>query len=898
MHALIQNPLGFKVEILEKFIQGLNNPAQVISWVLSLKPFLTEWQYFQNIAPAELESVVRYWCRELLANTENPELWIPQWIQLGQSAQKYGFLPEFVGRIRTRLLALLREDYGTEWSLEIRNSWLEFLNVIFHTLLKTYQLEPSPKEHSNKFKIVETPDARHEHHPVSNLLNPKESSMTETIDMANDLNALRAAVDNSSVNIMMCDRDLRITYVSKTARSMFKTHLKAFQTRFRDFHPDKLIGRSIDDFHQDPSRQRSLLGNPSNLPYSTEIDVMHLIFRLSVNAIIDGQGNYIGATLEWKDISKERSKEQEAARLSCMIEESTTNFMVCDTDFKITYCNPSVLKMMRQYTHIFKSLFPGFDVDKLIGRNLDEFHKNPAHQRSILGNPRNLPYKTEISVGGLAFGLNAMALRDKDGNHIGNGVEWVDYNERAIYKKEINRLLNAVTQGQLHDRGNVAEMPEAYKPMITNINQIIEAIVEPIGEIREKLAHIARGDVNAYVTGEYKGDHAMLKNALNTTLDSLRELSTSAETISEGDLTVNIIPKSDVDAMGNAILKIVDGLNDMLGQIQQASIEIAEGSRQIADSSQALAQGATEQAASVEQISASIAEMSSQTEQNAQNADQANKLAKVARESAEVGDQQMKEMTVAMAAIDDSSQNISKIIKVIDEIAFQTNLLALNAAVEAARAGTHGKGFAVVANEVRNLAARSAQAAKETTEMIGDSIKKVRRGIEIADKTADALTEIVNSITKVRDLVSEITAASREQASGISQINQGLNQIEQVTQQNSASSEQSAAAAEELSGQSIQLKEQLSRFRLKEKKVNYDLPMNIPPEMMQAFQQYLAQTGGGRPPAAAPKPVIPAPAAPRPNPTPKPANLPPASKGKKIHPSQVIQLDDDEFGKY
>ncbi len=297
----------------------------------------------------------------------------------------------------------------------------------------------------------------------------------------------------------------------------------------------------------------------------------------------------------------------------------------------------------------------------------------------------------------------------------------------------------------------------------------------------------------------------------------LNKLVAVSKRIADGDLdvTVDIHTKDEVGVLAQAFRAMTENMNDAMSNINTASEQVASGARQVSDSSMALSQGATEQASSIEELTASIEEISTQTKQNANNANQANELAENAKVNAMQGNSQMKDMLKAMDEINDSSSNINKIIKVIDEIAFQTNILALNAAVEAARAGQHGKGFAVVAEEVRNLAARSANAAKETTDMIEGSIKKVEGGTKIANETAQALGRIVEGVAKVANLVSDIAIASNEQAASISQINQGIMQVSQVVQSNSSTSEEGAAASEELSSQAELLKEQVSRFKLK-----------------------------------------------------------------------------------
>lgn len=297
----------------------------------------------------------------------------------------------------------------------------------------------------------------------------------------------------------------------------------------------------------------------------------------------------------------------------------------------------------------------------------------------------------------------------------------------------------------------------------------------------------------------------------------LRRMVDAADEIANGNLNVDVRVDSrdEVGELGIAFEKMTNHINDIMTNIDSAAEQVTAGSKQIADSSMGLAQGATEQASSIEQLTASIEEISSQTRLNADHASQANELAELTKEEAIKGNNEMKLMLQSMEEINESSANISKIIKVIDEIAFQTNILALNAAVEAARARQHGKGFAVVAEEVRNLAARSADAAKETTRMIEGSIKKVDHGTKIATKTAEALNKIVDDVAKVSDIVGNIADASNEQAIGISQINQGIMQVSEVVQTNSATSEESAAASEELSSQAELLREQAERFTLK-----------------------------------------------------------------------------------
>jgi methyl-accepting chemotaxis protein len=334
------------------------------------------------------------------------------------------------------------------------------------------------------------------------------------------------------------------------------------------------------------------------------------------------------------------------------------------------------------------------------------------------------------------------------------------------------------------------------------------------------ISRLADGDLDSFtadlvIDETTKDELHLLARSFTSLVNNTRYKVEDARSIAEGDLTTYLHVISDRDVLGNALLDMIHNLHRVVSAISAAADQVASGAALVADSSFALSQGATVQASSIQQLTASLAEIGSQTNENAKNADRANELAQKTKEFAAEGNEHMQEMLRAMEDINTSSANISKIIKVIDDIAFQTNILALNAAVEAARAGQNGKGFAVVAEEVRNLAARSANAARETADLIEGSMDKVAVGTKIAANTAEALANIVEQIDRAADLISSIAVASGQQAAAIEQVNSGIQQVSQVVQTNAATSQESAAAAEELSSQAAQLKEAISVFKLR-----------------------------------------------------------------------------------
>jgi methyl-accepting chemotaxis protein len=340
---------------------------------------------------------------------------------------------------------------------------------------------------------------------------------------------------------------------------------------------------------------------------------------------------------------------------------------------------------------------------------------------------------------------------------------------------ETKLLTESARNGVLTQRGNAANLEGAYSELISGVNQTLDAIIAPVTEASEVLERMAGGDLTSRMEAEYRGDYARIAQALNTAAMNL-----------DGGLT----------------------------QVARSAEQVASAANSIAGGSQSLAQGASEQASALEEVASSLQEMTSMTRRNASSAKEARALAEGARVIAERGVDSMGRLSGAIDRIKGSANETAKIVKTIDEIAFQTNLLALNAAVEAARAGEAGKGFAVVAEEVRNLAMRSAGAARTTADLIEESVKNADSGVQLNQEVLHNLTEINAQVGKVREVTVEIATASDQQSQGIVQITAAVDQMNQVTQQNAANSEESAAAADELSGQAAGLRELVARYRL------------------------------------------------------------------------------------
>ncbi|MGC9491295.1 aerotaxis transducer Aer2 [Vibrio genomosp. F10] len=594
---------------------------------------------------------------------------------------------------------------------------------------------------------------------VGNTLEWKD--VTEKLAREHDIARLQTAVGQAQTAMLMIDRDLLITYANDATINLFSSIESEMRKVWPGFTASKewLMNRCIDEFHANPAHQRQLLSNPANLPHKADIQVADVKIELNVAAITDANGEYIGNTLEWANVTEERAKEQQIGRLASAVEGMTTNLMMADKEGVIRDVNPALMALLRSREVELTEALPNFDINNLVGANIDVFHKKPAHQRHIISNPDALPFTSNIAVGGLEFTLTCIAMRDTQGNYIGPALQWEDITELQDGQRQVEALIKKAIVGDLNDRIDTSVYSGFMKELGDGVNSLLDTLVTPLGECIQVMSGVADGNLNSSMSNDFDGEFGRLANAVNTSIVNLR---------------------------------------NMTEKITTSSARVATASSEIAEGNDDLSQRVESQAANLEETAASMEQMTATVRQNADNAKGANELADDAARKASKGGDVVGQAVTAMSGINNASKKIADIIGVIDEIAFQTNLLALNAAVEAARAGEQGRGFAVVAGEVRNLAQRSAAAAKEIKGLINDSVEKVDEGSRLVDESGETLKEIVDAVAKVTELIAQIAASSIEQSTGIDEINRAVATMDEMTQQNASLVEETSAASQSL----------------------------------------------------------------------------------------------------
>lgn len=535
--------------------------------------------------------------------------------------------------------------------------------------------------------------------------------------------------------------------------------------------------------------------------------------------------------------------------------------MVADPNLIIRYVNEGAYKMFEAIEEDIRKDLPHFSARDVVGKSIDVFHKNPSYQRHLMQDMAN-PHDGKFHIGGKDLSFRAAPQFDNDGRLICICVEWQDRTAAIERKRQIEVLIEDLRDmAQAHEDGLISRFLEPekfdldYAFLAGRVNQMVKGHIETKKKIIKCAEAYAAGDFD-YELERFSGDRKFLNDAMDAIRDNFVEVVGEIKDLSLAIVEGRLDRVIDSERFSGEFRTIIDAfskayqaLNESFGTINNQVDQIATTVGNVSNSAQSLATSAQIGSASSAEVSASAEQTEAQVRKNADAATEARRLIDASVNVAQVGRGKVQDMVATMENIRNSSTDIAKIIKVIDEIAFQTNLLALNAAVEAARAGQHGRGFAVVAQEVRNLAARSARAARETSDLIETSSTRVSEGVQAAAETQIAFEQIAEDINKAKTRVEEIAISSSEQTIGVAQINQAIVEIAKVTTETSAQADHLAAASSQMLTASEEVKAALSRFTLAKRSRNLNeikqsLGENIPPDLM---QQIMSLISGARP---------------------------------------------------
>ena len=473
-----------------------------------------------------------------------------------------------------------------------------------------------------------------------------------------------------------------------------------------------------------------------------------------------------------EDIESTRRRADEASRIRSALDVCNTNVVVADATHTIIYQNQASQETLCNKAESLVTEMEQLDADDFVGSKLYDFHLEPEQQSALLEQATE-SQQEDLKVGETSLRMTSTPVFNETGDRIGTALEWIDRTDEVAMENEVDQIVSSARSGDLTQRINEEGKHGFFKNLSTDINALIGEVGRIFGDLSTVMSAMADGNLTRQIDSSYLGSFETLKNDVNGTIDNLRTI---------------------------------------IGQLRMAMNDMHTSATEISAGNNSLSARTEQQAASLVETASSMKELTDIVQNNTDNAQQANVLAVDARDKADHGGEIVKQAMSAMEEIRQSSSKISDIITVIDAIAFQTNLLALNAAVEAARAGDQGRGFAVVAQEVRELAGRSAEAAKEIKALIEDSSEKVEMGEDLVNRSGEVLVELVTAVNKVGDIVGEIAAASSEQLLGIQQVNNAVSSLEEGTQQNAALAEETSAAAISMTDKASDVNEMVKRF--------------------------------------------------------------------------------------
>ena len=611
---------------------------------------------------------------------------------------------------------------------------------------------------------------------------------------------IKSALDNASIPVTVGNEINKLIYMNKASFTLWEKMSANIAKLHPGFSVDNLVGGTLGKYIENEEDRASYVAELKGTKVlDTTMAGRHL--RLTFNPVHNAEGHYLGRMIQWEDRTEELAAEQSIARL---IEQTVSGDLTNRID-------------ATQYPDGFlKDISEGMNklLEAVIGPLNMAANYVDNLSKGVIPAEITTEYKGDFNI--IKNNLNACGIAIKslvaDGNLLAKAAEAGDLSARADATKHLGE----------------------YRKVIEGLNATLDAIIEPLNMAANSVEEIARGDIPQQITNHYNGDFNKIKDNLNTCFSAINALVADTKMLSDAAGEGNVSVRADPDQHFGDFRKIVEGVNNTLEMIVgpiatvKMSIEtINTAAKEIAQGNSDLSRRTEDQAASLEKTAASMEELSSTVKQNADNAKQANQLATAASDVAVKGGVVVSEVVTTMANINQSAKKIEDIISVIDGIAFQTNILALNAAVEAARAGEQGRGFAVVAGEVRNLAQRSASAAKEIKVLITESVNNTNVGTVQVEKAGNTMHEIVTSVKRVTDIIAEISAASQEQSVGIEQVNEAIMKMDDVTQQNTALVEEAAAAAESMMEQADELMNAISVFQLgshSESKVSRNVP--------------------------------------------------------------------------